>query len=138
LERLGGSSLETNVYAYVDNDPIDRSDPAGTESPTVIFNNSFGEQSDPETAGREAAAGRAFLVIPGVSSLEEGYEGHYFAAAALGAVDLLPLGSGASALKRNLIEAGTRFAKGEEAHHVVAERVAAFQGARDILEPPKR
>jgi hypothetical protein len=98
-------------------------------------NDCFGEQSDPETAGREVAASRAFSVIPGVSALGEGINGNYFAAGVLGAVDVVPLGSFApSALKRNLIEAGVRFAKGEEAHHIVAEGLEAFQGARDILE----
>ena len=32
-----------------------------------------------------------------------------------------------------MIEAGVRFGKDEEAHHIVAEGIAALQEARDIL-----
>jgi hypothetical protein len=126
---------DLDLYSYAANDPIDRTDPAGTESPTVIFNKSFGEQSDPETAGRVVAASLAFSVISGVDALGEAINGKYIAASIFGAVDVAPLGSyGASALKRNMMEAGIKFAKGDEAHYIVAEELAAFRGARDILE----
>jgi hypothetical protein len=77
-------------------------------------------------------------LLPGVGALEEAFGGNYGRAAVLGAVDVVPLGRFApSALKANMVREGVRFAKGDEAHHIVAEGVKAFEGARELLKDLK-
>jgi RHS repeat-associated protein len=129
-----GMQDDLNLYAYTYNDPTDRTDPPGTESP-VITNysvcNLTGGTNCEQILEPYAEMGRAF---PLSGAAEEYDRGNYVTAGILGALDIVPFGRlGPSALKSNMLEAGVRFAKGEEAHHIVASSVRAFQDARDLL-----
>jgi RHS repeat-associated protein len=54
-----------NWYDYVANDPVNRVDPTGLESPCITLNSGcWGDRNDPETAKREERAG---MVMTGVA-----------------------------------------------------------------------
>jgi RHS repeat-associated protein len=139
-----GYKDDFNMYSYTGDDPTSRTDPSGLESPCVIDNSCFGSQSDPETAGREQAAGRVWeSIIPGFGAAEEYERGNTLGAVALGALDFGSLGKGrvigslGSRLGRSLAAAGRGALKGlEDTHHIVAKGASnSFAvAARDILE----
>jgi RHS repeat-associated protein len=130
-----GSKDDLNLYAYTYNDPTDKLDPSGTESPEITSYsvcNLTGGSNCEQTIAPLAETGRAF---PFAGAAEELDQGNYKTAAVFAMLEIVP-GSrfGPSELKANMIREGVRFAKGEEAHHIVAEGVEAFQQARDLLK----
>jgi RHS repeat-associated protein len=131
-----GYDDDFNLYAYVGNDPLDRTDPTGTESADITTYSLCklgGEISCERPAIFSAETAEAFSAsIPGFAAIGEYEKGNYKWAVALGALDAGSFGKG-SALRSAMIAAGERFTKGEVAHHVVAQGMKSFEKARELL-----
>lgn len=134
-----GYDDDVNLYAYVGNDPLDRTDPTGAE--WGGFSMGLTPELDPPTA-REFAEG----VVPGVAAYGQYESGHYVAAAGLATLDAATLGKGkligslGSQLGRALASAGRPVLKGiEHAHHIVAKGAMNdfAKQARAVLEQAK-
>jgi len=140
-----GYKDNVNLYAYVANDPVNHADPTGngpeepliedlTEAASEIAESPFGQAVETKVgaaeefvgirstpSGPQPADGEAIEGIPMMGAEREG-----------AAVQQVYRGS---TLARNMAKAGNPVAKGEEeAHHLVAQRAAAAQPARDVLQ----
>ena len=78
------------LYTYVDNNPYAKIDPDGRDPEFNRWADPKGLTHDEAQAGSRMAGGIALSLIPGVSSIEEGFKGNYGAAVGMLVVDFTP------------------------------------------------
>ena len=138
-----GYEDDLNLYAYVGNDPLNSTDPTGTEDAAISLWSACLHTGGSNCGSTPLDRDGLGDVLPFGSALTEIDQGNYKAAMALAALDVGTGGKGkligslGSTLGRNLAAVGRGALKGlEEAHHIVAQgannRFAI--GARAILQ----
>jgi RHS repeat-associated protein len=95
-----GYKDDLNLYAYVGEDPTNRSDPTGLEATCISHGNCFGDPNDPETGRREQRAGAGLAIVAGVGGAALAWEG-----AAAGSLRLATAGPRAWALAAAVLRA---------------------------------